>query len=118
MKLLLDEHFSDEVAIQLRARGHDVLAACEDPTLRQVSDDEMLQRSSVAGRVLITEDAKDFPLIHRRLLEANEGHSGIILTSHAKYPRSSRGTGKLVRALDNYLVRHSSANLESAIHWL
>ncbi len=54
MKLLLDAHISGKkVAPRLRAAGHDVRAANEEPALDGVDDADLLAIAAEEGRILI-----------------------------------------------------------------
>ena len=59
-RFLLDEMFSDEIAAQLRARGHDVTSVVADPLLVALPDDKILAEAGVVGRVLVTANIRDF----------------------------------------------------------
>lgn len=104
MRLLLDEHFSPEIARQLRNRGHDVVAAREQLELHGLSDRELLAVATVEGRAVVTENVGDFVELHRRLILGHERHAGIIFTSGRQFPRSRRAIGRLVGALEALLA--------------
>ena len=57
--LLLDEMFSDDIAQQLRAKGHDVLSVVADPALVGLPDDQVLAYATTEGRTLVTANIKD-----------------------------------------------------------
>jgi predicted nuclease of predicted toxin-antitoxin system len=99
-RLLLDEHFSPEIARQLRSREHDVVAARERAELHGLSDRELLAVATAEQRVVVTENVADFVELHRQSVLTGEPHVGIIFTSPRRYPRTRRAIGKLVRALD------------------
>lgn len=99
MKLLLDEHFSPEIARQLRDRGRDVVAARERPALHGLSDRELLATAGRERRALVTENVADFAELHRQSLAGGEAHAGIVFTSPKRFPRTRRAIGRLVRAL-------------------
>lgn len=54
VRLLLDEMFSGEIASQLRARGHDVVAVVSDGEMAGLPDDAVLARAFEAGRAVVT----------------------------------------------------------------
>jgi hypothetical protein len=61
LRLLLDEMYAPAVAVELRARGHDVLSVHEaDPVLVGASDAEVLFAAVSAERALVTENVRDF----------------------------------------------------------
>lgn len=55
--LYLDVHVPAAIAAQLRSRGVDVLIAQEDGTA-ELSDPDLLARSTVLGRLLFTQDIR------------------------------------------------------------
>ena len=69
--LLLDEMFSDTIAQQLRAKGHNVQAVVADPSLGSLPDDQILARATAAGRALVDHrsGSRDlqFSTLHRSL---------------------------------------------------
>lgn len=99
MRLLLDEHFSPEIARQLRTGGHDVEAARERPELHAMTDGELLARASSERRAIVTENVVDFVELHRIALVTGTEHFGIVFTSPRRFPRTRRAIGRLVRAL-------------------
>lgn len=106
--LLLEEMFSPVIAVQLRERGHDVLAVAADPRLRALDDAELYQWARANGRRLVTENVKDF----KPLLRGEEGKAGpgILLTSSRTFSRSRRSVGILVAALASWLDRPDAAS--------
>ena len=100
MKLLLDVHHSPLAGEHLRADGHDVVAASEDPALAASPDEELLRCASRSGRAVVTENARDFDRIVRAWAVAGEHHAGVVFTSPRRYHRgSSSYPENLVRAL-------------------
>lgn len=99
MRLLLDEHFSPEIARQLRIGGHDVDAARERPELHGLTDGELLAQASSERRAILTENVVDFVELHRLALLTGTEHFGLIFTSPRRFPRRRRAIGRLVRAL-------------------
>ncbi|HEY5045927.1 MAG TPA: DUF5615 family PIN-like protein [Solirubrobacteraceae bacterium] len=77
MKLFLDAHISARrVAAPLRDQGHDVRAADEERELDGFTDEELLSLAAEEGRIFLTLDVKDFPVIARRWAEAGRAHPG------------------------------------------
>ena len=119
MRLLLDEHFSPEIARQLRSRGHDVTSARERPAFRGLSDRDLLALARTDERAIVTENVADFVELHRQCIVRSERHAGMIFTSPKRFPRTRRAIGRLVRALDALLVNHPKADaFADQVHWL
>lgn len=66
--LVLDERYSDAIAVALRARGHDVVSVVADAGPRGASDADIFRWATAAGRRIVTENIKDFrPLLMNAL---------------------------------------------------
>jgi len=119
VRLLLDEHYAPEVASALRDRGYDVVAVAERQDLRRRTDIDILVAAAEVGRVVVTEDAKDFMPIGLRRLPSRQPHSGIVLVSPYAFPRSRNGFGLLIRALEVLLADHpGDDDLVGDVIWL
>ena len=119
MKLLLDEHFSPEIARQLRSKGHDVVAARERSEPHALSDWDLLGIARAERRALVTENVVDFVEVHRQSVVRGEPHFGLIFTSPRQFPRTRRAIGKLIRALGALLALHSRSDaLLDQVWWL
>lgn len=118
MKLLLDTHHSRLAAERLRADGHDVVAAADDPVLAALADEDLLRASTRQGRAVVTENARDFDRIARAWATAGQDHAGIVFTSPRRYHRGSRAyPANLVAAL-TALLSDAPAGQRNWIHWL
>lgn len=118
MKLLLDTHHSRRAAAILRDEGSDVIAASEDPALAEMLDEELLAFASSQGRVMVTEDAKDFGRIVGAWAGADEHHSGVIFTSPRRYHRGSAAyPNNLVAALRKVLENPPDDSTDW-VYWL
>ena len=119
MKVLLDEHFSPEIARQLRDRGHDALAVREHPDARGLSDRDVLTLATTQRRAVVTENVADFIELHRAAIITNTPHFGLVFTSSRQFPRTRRAIGRLVRALEALLSAHPSTDdLRDQTWWL
>ena len=120
MRLLLDEMLDREVAIQLRRRGHDVVAIQEDPSLWGTPDYALFTEIAFqAGRVLVTDNVKDFLPLHAELLAIGSHHAGLLLAASGRFPRAKITIGRWVTALDTYLrTLPSGATLGDTYSWL
>jgi hypothetical protein len=117
VKLLLDEMWPPELAIQLRRHGHDVTAVTERPELRGQSDVVIFATAQAEGRAIVTENVGDYRVLAAHGLRHGTLHAGLIFTSNRRFPRRDRRTtGLIVTALDALLV--SQADLTNQEHWL
>lgn len=105
--LLLDEMFSGIIAEQLRAKGHDVLAAVADPALVGLADDQILAQATAAGRALVTANIKDFIPLDARYRAASQTHAGLILVSAKTFPQDRTFTAAIISALSALLDQPS-----------
>jgi Domain of unknown function (DUF5615) len=97
--LLLDEMFSDTIAQQIRAKGHDVQAVVADPSLVSLPDDQVLSRATAAGRALVTANIKDFMPLDAQYRAAEQAHAGLILVSAKTFPQNRSYTSRVTSAL-------------------
>ena len=97
--LLLDEMFSDSIAQQLRAKGHDVHAVVADPSLVSLPDDQILSRAAATGRALVTANIKDFMPLDATYRAAGQEHAGLILVSAKTFPQNRSYTSAITDAL-------------------
>ena len=118
MRLALDHHYSTAIAIQLRSRGHDVIAVIERGW--EAEGDELLLRlCEQEQRGLVTNNVADFMTIARRWAIEGRSHAGLIFSSDASMPRARAAIGLFVRALDDLLSSHAPDDaLRDRVHWL
>jgi hypothetical protein len=106
LRLLLDEMYSPALAVELRARGHDVVSV-HDPGHGLVvgaSDADVLAAAQREERTLVTENVRDHRPLEIGLLAEGSHHAGLVYTSNRQFPRGDPSTlGRLVRALDALL---------------
>jgi predicted nuclease of predicted toxin-antitoxin system len=123
VKLLLDEHYSPAIAEQLQERGYDVIPVAErsgaaHAHLRQRSDEELLHWARHDGRVLVTENVRDFMPLHQAFLARGDVHAGILFTSPGKFPRRTAAVGSLITALAAFLDRRPAEAMAGDTAWL
>lgn len=121
MKLLLDEMHAPAVAVQLRERGHDVIAVKERGELIGSHDEDILRAAAADHRALVTENVKDFAVLHRFFSAAGQQHSGLVFTHYRRFPRSAHNHIQvLTEALAVFLNEHVSllGDVESFVWWL
>ncbi len=105
VRLLLDEHLSPEIARQLRARGHDVLAVAERPDLLGRSDRVHFASMSEQRRAIVTRDLGDFRPLLAEALRAGAKTYGLVCVP-ARVSLSRESIGRLVDSLERLLREH------------
>ncbi len=119
MRLLLDEQQDPAVAQRLRREKFDVKAVAERPELRSLVDEELLELATSERRALVTEDVRDFAILHRQMIAAGRHHEGIIVTSRQRFPRTKGARRDLIAALRLLLHAHPGEDdLRDALVWL
>ena len=118
MRLALDHHYSPTIAVLLRERGHDAVAAVERGW--QAEDDEaLLGLCSADERALLTNNVADFTVLARRWQAQGRAHAGLVFTSDASMPRVRGTIGVYVEALDVLLAAHPARDaLADRVWWL
>lgn len=112
--LLLDEHYSDAIAVALRERGHDVTSVVADAGLRSASDADLFRWAADAGRRIVTENIKDFRPLLAVALAAGGPLAPLLLVPPRRFPRG-RGRAALIAALSSWLERSGQRPVED---WL
>ena len=96
--LLLDEMFSNTIAEQLSAKGHDVLAVAH-PALVSLPDEQILAHAAATGRALVTANIKDFVPLNAQYQAAGREHAGLIFVSTKTFPQNLSYTAVITSAL-------------------
>ncbi|MGH2831380.1 MAG: DUF5615 family PIN-like protein [Solirubrobacteraceae bacterium] len=119
MKLVLDEMYSQAIAEQLRARGHDVHAVVERTELRALADPDIFALAQAERRAVVTENIRDFIIIANSYDQRGQAHHGLVLVVPSSYPREDpRLIGRMVTALEKLLIEHPETTPMSSRHWL
>ena len=84
MRLLLDEHLSPSVAVELRRLGYDVIAIAERDDLRGRPDDEIFAQAVTEGRAIATFDVGDYLALVRGFAQVRQRHGGLVLLAAAR----------------------------------
>lgn len=117
MKLLLDEMWPPEIALQLRRGGHDVKAITEHPDLRGQPDAVVFAWAQEQERIVVTENVIDYRQLAAHEMHQGRHYHGLILTTNRRFPRHDpRTVGRLVTALDRVLS--SGVEMGNREHWL
>ena len=80
--LYLDEHVDIELAILLRALGHDVLPT-QEAGLSGAPDHDQIAFATENGRAVVTHDVADYQRLAGEWAVASRVHAGIILCRRA-----------------------------------
>ena len=123
MRLLLDEMWSYEIAVQLRRFGHDVIAATEpehEARFTGVEDDIVFERAQEDGRAIVTENVADFERARMAFERTGRSHHGVI---YARDPQFNRNLGAgvigpMVRALDRLLSERPEHDPQNRVIFL
>lgn len=119
MRLLLDEMYSPEIAGRLRDLGHDAISAIDRGDLRATPDADIFRLMQQEGRVIVTDNHRDYAPLANAALQAREVFCGIIFTSDRSMPRSKRSLPAMTHLLDDLLSRHRHEEvLAAGIVWL
>jgi predicted nuclease of predicted toxin-antitoxin system len=106
VKLLLDEMFSPAIAVQLRARGLDVVAISE-PTQSSryggVPDDRVLAHAQEDDRAIVTDNVGDYEHARLEWETRGEPHQGVIYAPFNRH-RGEAVIGQMVKALAAFLA--------------
>lgn len=105
VRLLLDEHFSPEIARRLRACGHDVVAVKEQPELIGRPDRVHFASMPEQRRAIVTKDLGDFRPLLSEAMRAGAKTYGLVCVP-ARTPISRGALGALVQSLDELLRAH------------
>lgn len=118
MRLALDHHYATAIAVQLRHRGHDAVAAVERGWEAE-DDEDLLVLCSHEERALLTNNVADFVMLARIWDTIGASHYGLVFTSDASMPRSRATIGRYVEALDDLLTAHPKDDaIFEQVHWL
>jgi hypothetical protein len=96
---------SDNIAQQLRAKGHDVISVVADPALVGLPDDQVLAYATTDGRTLVTANIRDFVPLDGRYRAASQSHGGLILVSAKTFPQNRGFVAAITTALMTLLSR-------------
>lgn len=111
--------YSPQIAIELRHRGHDVVAVVERPELVGRSDEELLVLMAKEGRAIVTNNVADFVPLVQAAATSGTRHGGVLFTSDRSLPRSRAGIGRYVAVLQTLLVAHPTDDaFASETRWL
>jgi len=118
VRLLVDEMYSTEIAVGLRARGVDTVSVHEVSDLGGHPDPEVLRRAARDRRAVVTNNVRDFaPLVEAVGLNG-ESHYGVVFTDDERFPRTKNGVGRLVLALAAFAAERADDDLMEGCQYL
>ncbi len=118
MRLLLDEMHSPTIGGALSEKGIDVIAVAGEPSLRGLSDADLLDHAAATDRVLVTENLGVFSLLMTRRASAGTAHAGVIFTNPTRFNRASLAyPGNVIAALSKFVACPPITG-ESWVWWL
>jgi len=118
VRLLLDEHYADAIAQQLRGNDLDVMTVSE-LQMKGTDDEPLLELAASDRRALLTNNVGDFIALHSRWMAAGCSHFGLLFTDDAAMPRDRGTIGRYVRALAAFMgTRPGDADTVDQVHWL
>ena len=119
VRLLLDEHLSPSVAVELRRLGYDVIAVAERDGLRGRPDDEIFARAAAEGCAMVTFDVGDYLALVRQSVQLRHRHGGLVLLAQAGSSSSGRAAGRLVAVLAELMAAHPADDaFADRVEWL
>ncbi len=105
--------------MQLREVGYDIVAAAESAELRALQDHDLLRWSQREGRVVVTENVRDFMAPHHMDLGRGDTHAGILFTTPRRFPRRMAAAGSLIAALAAFIGENDDAHIPTGeTSWL
>jgi uncharacterized protein DUF5615 len=117
VRLLLDEHISARLAVQLRARGHDVIALTEVDEMRGQPDTAVFEWALDQERSIVTYDTGFVSLLKERVALQLPAPDLIVVPSR-RFPGGDRGHGALLEALAVLLGAHLPDAVGGRLTWL
>jgi hypothetical protein len=101
------------MARALRQHGIDVITTNE-AGLRGADDETQLREAIAQGRVIVTNNIRDFVQIHARwLTEGRQPHSGIVV-----FHQQGWSLGEVVRRLAHLSRTLSADDMKNRLEWL
>ena len=105
MRWLIDEMLPPSIAGELNALGHDALCVA-DAGLAGEPDESVYAEALVQDRVVVTENASDFPAIVARRLANEQPCVPVVLVRKADHPRGGALAHHLARHLHGWATRN------------
>jgi Domain of unknown function (DUF5615) len=118
VKLLLDEHYPNAIAVQLRTAGRDAVTVSE-LGLNGANDEPLLAFAASEERALLTNNVRDFAAIATRWATAGRDHYGLLFTSDQSLPRGRSTIGLYLEVLGRLMDTYPAGDaLRNQVRWL
>jgi hypothetical protein len=118
VKLLTDEHYATQIALQLRAAGHDAVAVLE-LGMTGTADEVLLGFAAAQGRALLTNNVRDFATIAVLWAKGGQNHHGLLFSSDESPPRGRGTIGLYVEVLAALMDANPAEDaLRNQVRWL
>ena len=115
LKLLLDEHYPQRLAENLRAHGIDAEAVIVRSDLRGKDDRTVLTTARLEHRLVVTEDVTTFP----SAMAIVRDYYGVLFCDSKRFPRTLSALNRLESALIHFVSDPpEAAHQPSFIWWL
>jgi predicted nuclease of predicted toxin-antitoxin system len=119
VNLLLDEHVTFRIAIELRRQGHDVVAVLERPDLQRAADEMLWAAARAEGRGIVTRDVGDFIRLALQDAAIGRRHPALVLIHRRRFSRNGGDVGRLMTELQSLLAANPADDaLAERIVWL
>lgn len=115
--LLLDEHFSADIAVALRDRGYDCRCVLEEDDLRGKPDDYIAVVATERGWRIVSENVKDFLPLSVDARMAGKPEPLLLLVGSRHAPRGASRTGLMLDALTRWLDAHATRSSQEWLVW-
>jgi hypothetical protein len=113
IRLQLDEDCqAHALATALRQHGIDAMTTNESG-MRGATDDGQLSAAFASGRVLVTNNIRDFVPLHSQWLRESRNHGGIIV-----FPQQEFSVGETVRRMASLISTLTAEQMRNRLEWL
>ncbi len=109
VRLYLDRHIMTRLAVDLRARGYDVLRT-EEAGKDTASDEEQLAFAAIERKALLTFNIRDFAPLHENWQIAGRPHAGIIVSQQLGNRQYGLLLQRMQRLLDHFTADEMVGN--------
>jgi predicted nuclease of predicted toxin-antitoxin system len=110
VRLYFDRHIKNQLAIDLRKRGFDVLLT-EEAGMDTAPDVDQLELAARENRTILTFNIRDFAPLHEQWSAAGRFHAGIIVSQQLGSRQYGLLLARMIRLLDQFSAEQMRNNL-------